>query len=346
MIKLKIQERPSEDEFVSYLENLFESAGFTIEHATDRVHYDFSMSKGGMKYIVDVKYYRSQSISESRIKYIASQLEAEAKKNNAQSVIIVPSSRMKSSSEKKDDETSIHVWTIENLLFFAKSYELKSGLAQFVDVSLDQIDPESPPILNLSTKEETLEKDQMAIAKEIESKCDDYIKIFQSGQQENYQDYENDCYGALKLLFGDDLHLWETQATSNDNLYRFDTVCRIKENITSAFWRFAEDYFNSKYIVFEYKNYSKPITQKEVYTTARYLYSKAFRNVAFIISVEGNDKENSGKAAKGVLREEGKLIMLLSNNDMIEMLKIKKDHKEPSDYLFDMLDKMMIELEK
>ncbi|SEL32389.1 restriction endonuclease [Ruminococcus albus] len=342
---MKIVERPDYREFESYVIELFKNAGFNIEVSRGTASYDFIMSKDGIRYIVDVKYYRSNSIANSSLRNAAYRMMAFNHAIKEEFIIVVPTSCLVCENSIKVNDKIIYIWTIENLLFFANTYELKSKLAQFTDVSLEQLSPK-PPLLSSVSEDYNALGSQEKIANEVESKCDEYIKIFQSGQQKDFTTYEKVCCEALMLLFEDHLCLWGTQKTSNDNLYRFDTVCRIRENITSAFWHFIEEYFNSKYIIFEYKNYSNPITQKEVYTTARYLYSKAFRNVAIIIAVEGNDTENSYKAAKGVLREEGKLIILLSNDDMVKMLKKKKDNEDPSDYLYDKLDNMMIELEK
>ena len=98
-------------------------------------------------------------------------------------------------------------------------------------------------------------------------------------------------------------------------------------------------------MVFEFKNYNDPITQKEIYTTEKYLYSKALRSVGIVISAHGYD-ENAFWAAKGCLRENGKLIMLLETEDLIEMNKMKVDQEDPSNYLLDKLDELLLELEK
>lgn len=57
-------------------------------------------------------------------------------------------------------------------------------------------------------------------------------------------------------------------------------------------------------MIFEFKNYSEPITQKEIYTTEKYLYAKALRCVGILIAANGYS-ENAQWAAKGCLRENG-----------------------------------------
>ena len=98
-------------------------------------------------------------------------------------------------------------------------------------------------------------------------------------------------------------------------------------------------------VSFLIKNYKEAITQKEIYTTEKYLYAKALRSVAIILSCHGADK-NAEKAIRGALRENGKLIISISNEDIIHMLEAKKNNEEPSDDLYTMLDNMLMALEK
>ena len=158
-------------------------------------------------------------------------------------------------------------------------------------------------------------------------------------------DYEKLCTRVLTALFAQDLTLWQEQAQSDGGLFRFDLICKIKRDNRKDFWEVAERHFGSKYIIFEYKNYSGFVTQKEIFTTARYLYTKALRGVAIILSPNGLDP-HADQARRGLLREDGKLILSLTNADLIHMLQMQEDGLEPSDMLADKLDELLIDLEK
>ncbi len=149
----------------------------------------------------------------------------------------------------------------------------------------------------------------------------------------------------LKYLFNSELSLWKEQEKSNDDLFRFDLICKIKDGKVGAFWSILEEFFKTKYIIFEFKNYTNKITQREVYTTDKYLYHRALRGVAIIISCNGED-ENAQKAIRGTLRENGKLIVGVNNHDLIKMIEMKKNDGVPADYLYDILDNLLIDLEK
>lgn len=171
------------------------------------------------------------------------------------------------------------------------------------------------------------------------------VQNWKGGKETSSASYEKLCTRTLMRLFAEDLTLWREQAKSNEALFRFDLICKIKRDNHKDFWEMAERYFGSKYIIFEFKNYSGRVTQKEVYTTVRYLYTKAMRGVAILISPNGMDT-NAGKAIRGVLRDEGKLILSLTNEDLIHMLQMKEYGEDPADYLSDKLDELLIDLEK
>ena len=149
----------------------------------------------------------------------------------------------------------------------------------------------------------------------------------------------------MKNAFSDDLALWREQQKTNRDLYRFDLLCRIKDGNQKTFWSVLERYFNSKYVIFEFKNYSEKTTQKEIYTTERYLYAKVLRSVAIIVSANGYE-ENAYWAAKGSLRENGKLIMLFDTKDLIAMNKMKIEQEDPANFLLKILDDLLLNLEK
>ena len=75
------------------------------------------------------------------------------------------------------------------------------------------------------------------------------------------------------------------------------------------------------------------------------MYAKALRSVAIIIAANGYE-ENARWAAKGSLRENGKLIILLDTEDLIKMNRMKMEQDDPTDYLMSKLDDLLLELEK
>jgi len=155
-------------------------------------------------------------------------------------------------------------------------------------------------------------------------------------------DFENACINALKYLFEKDLHGWHEQSRTVDTLHRRDLVCRILAKAADV-WRLMLEDLGSRYVVFEFKNYSKPITQNEIVTTERYLYPSALRKVAIVISHE--DCADSAKAViAGAMREHGKLIIPLSVPEIIDLLNTKDEGSDPNTYLFERVDQFLLGL--
>ena len=155
-------------------------------------------------------------------------------------------------------------------------------------------------------------------------------------------DFENACISALKYLFEHDLHGWHEQSRTVDTLHRRDLVCRILEK-SAEVWRLMLEDLGSRYVVFEFKNYSKPITQNEIVTTERYLYPSALRKVAVVISHE--DCADSAKAViAGAMREHGKLIIPLSVPEIVDLLLSKDEGSDPNSYLFERVDQFLMGL--
>ena len=97
-------------------------------------------------------------------------------------------------------------------------------------------------------------------------------------------------------------------------------------------------HYNSHFVVFEFKNYTEKIDQNLIYITEKYLFAAALRNVAFIISREGFS-DSAKFAAEGCLKEHGKLILDITNEDLIKMLKSPDDN--PADYLLTKLEEFL-----
>lgn len=257
--------------------------------------------------------------------------------------ICVVANLVSDETKRKYEEAKLgYVWDIRNVLWLFEDYpELKNELISILNYSVENIEPERPEpfIFEESSQMENTDPESVA---------DSYIaqlKVLETGSAA-FKKYEELCVSILKYILGEYLTLWEQQKTTEEDLYRFDMCCKIKNGVTQDFFDTICKYFSTKYIVFEFKNYEKPITQREIYTTEKYLYEKALRKVAIIIYRKGADK-HAKMAARGSLRESGKLIICLSDEDLKAMLQIKKEgEKTTGGYLEDILDDMLMRLEK
>jgi len=167
------------------------------------------------------------------------------------------------------------------------------------------------------------------------------LKLIECGKE--WREYEAKCDEILRFLFADDLSIWYLKPTTDDGLSRYDLIYRITSN--HDFWKSLVSSFNTRFIFFEFKNYCDGISQKEIYTTEKCLYTTALRSVAKILARNGA-KDNAITAAKCALREHGKLILILTSDDLCNMLKVKDNDEIPSDYFAYLLDVCLITLSR
>lgn len=330
-------------EFENLVADIFSGIGWDIQqnYRLNGMKHDWDMigNYGDLKCYVEVKAYRKKYMEISQLKHILDEITGRHIDEYEGIKVLVLGSIVKQEHMQKINSQVVIVDFLRLLFLVENIVDLKERLLAFVDYTIDDIKIDKPDDrIILDKKDKEKEQNSNIIQKYINE-----IKLWDVNN--NYSEYEKICIGILKELFIDDLSMWKEQKRANDDLYRFDLICKIKDDKVNPFWKFIEDFFNTKYIIFEFKNYREPITQKEIYTTEKYLYAKALRGVAIIVSCFGTDK-NAEKAIKGVLRENGKLIISISNEDVVNMLESKLNNEEPSDYLYTMLDNMLVELEK
>lgn len=165
------------------------------------------------------------------------------------------------------------------------------------------------------------------------------IKKTNAGKPD-WNKFEELCCEAIKLLFGKELQSWSKQNRTEDGLHRMDLIGRINVN-SNSFWSVIEYDFRTRYVVFEAKNYTNEIKQGEIYTTEKYLFTKALRSVAIIIARNGFD-DGAKRAAIGSLREQGKLILLLTMKDLGLMLQRYDQGDAPENLLYDKMDELLM----
>jgi len=324
-------------QFENVVAKIFDESGFIIEKAAERSleNIDVIAKYDGNTYYIEVKFYSGiQAGSLSRYRRSIDRLVNVSKEKNAIPVLVI--SALVSDDMRKEYEMNYRdliIIDIANLLYAVEFSNNKDELISILPFSVDQIEPEEGQ-LNLTWLAHSYTDDSLI---EELNNC----KVGNEGAFK----FEEICFKFLHHVFSDDLALWKKQKKSNKNLYRFDLLCRIKDDNQKTVWMMLERFFCSKYIIFEFKNYSKKITQHEVYTTERYLYKKALRNVAIIIARKGFHT-NAEWAAKGCFRENGKLIILLSADELIKMYNMKLQQDDPSEYLLSKIDNMLSELEK
>ena len=291
------------------VEDLFKFYGCDTKKTayTQESNYDIYAEKNGKKFFIEVKAVRSKIISKSSIANTTVVADLMSLKDDEYFVLVTANMIPDLIKEYIRTKDKFLVIDISELLYLVQdNEELKYRLLSLVEFTTEDIELKEP--------EEFLRLLDVVEDETLDSLIDDNEKIKQLLQEvkdweqdkKTSTEYEKFCTKVLKILFSNDLTLWREQQKSNDDLYRFDLICKIKDDVTSAFWKFIEEYFRSKYIIFEFKNYKDVITQKEIYTTEKYLYAKALRCVAIIVSCNGSETAQL-KEREAALRREAQL---------------------------------------
>lgn len=265
------------------------------------------------RYIAEVKLYRISKVTKSGISKAIDQLNRHSTltKENVKKILIIGSPTNDYIRNFVETENNIALIDYSNLLYIAQiDDDLYNKFYQIMSTSLYDIENIK---LQAPTMYETLFSTQINIAKNKKSsvtKNDIYInelKKLPCGHND-YKNHEILCEKILKQLFRKHLSNWNTQSRTDDGLNRMDLVCRINKG--NPFWDFIIESFDSRYMIFEFKNYCDLVKQTQIYTTEKYLYQTALRKVCFLISRNGLD-DNAHKATKGIMRESGKMIISL-----------------------------------
>lgn len=153
--------------------------------------------------------------------------------------------------------------------------------------------------------------------------------------------YEQVCAKILRYLFPNDLHGWHSQQRTDDGLNRFDFVCRVRP--TTEFWKFVIDHLDSRYVLFEFKNYAGKIKQGQILTTEKYLLERGLRRMAIILTRAGAEP-HAVVMTQGAMREHGKLMLIINDEKVCEMLHMKERGEDPTDCLFELADNFLLSL--
>lgn len=335
----------SEKQFLNHVVfDLLKNIGFDnieLDYPYGKTRLDAAASYHDKKYIFELKTYRDRNISYGMIKSTVYQFEIMLRelRNVDYSPILITTCLVDESDKALILENeNVVIWDISNLIYFcSNSKPLMEKLSSYVPFPIDDIKAKEPIIkLEINANEmETGDNNRYDQFQRSLNACN-------SGKSENEdKEYERICTEIIKYLFESEFLHMSTQYRTEDDLFRMDMICSLKG--TKEFWKFLIQFYQTKFVVFEYKNYTNPISQNLIYITSKYLFPAALRNVAFIISRHGLDK-NAEKVVKSQICQHKKLIISLTDEDLLIMVALKEKGGEPSDYLMEKVENMLMSL--
>lgn len=311
---------------------------------SQEIHFcpDIVACKDNINYIIELKSYKGPYIDRKVLWNAINQVNKyrqyfkDISKNRQYGIILlcIVDEKLK---QEIIDEYGILIWDIKNLLYIcSENKELAEKLEHMIPYSLNGIELAAPiELVNYNYSEIKIENNEY-----YEDELLDKLKNCKPGKTKRaHIEYEKICSSIISYLFKSEFSQFSEQHTTDDEMFRMDIICALKG--TTAFWDFLIRYYNTKFVVFECKNYKEKLKQNLIYVTDKYLFNPALRNVAFIISRSGFS-DNAQKSAIGILKEQGKLIVDLTDEDLEIMICIKRNGQEPSDYLLDKIEKLLM----
>ncbi|MGG7177217.1 DEAD/DEAH box helicase family protein [Clostridium paraputrificum] len=246
--------------------------------------------------------------------------------------------------EKYFNDHNIYIWDISNIIYICQeNKELMSNLGDNVFYSISDILPHQPLFWRALNSKSNIKLKENKTLKEFDEFKKRLMNCKSGKIKKADLEYEKICTDIIKYLFESEFTKISSQHRTSDDVFRMDLLCGLKGS--TEFWKFLIRHYNTKFVVFEYKNYGEQISQNLVYITEKYLFNAALRNVAIIVSRKGFDK-NAQKAALGCLKENGKLIIDLTDEDLISMLRLKIDGEEASDYILSNVEDILMKVSK
>ncbi|MEH6458956.1 restriction endonuclease [Chitinimonas sp. JJ19] len=335
---------PTWELFEDLVRRILEANNFQVTVNSGRGDRGFDLlgTDGNERWAIEVKYYRTVRAQPTLIEAAAMRLVNNGVTVPVQKGMLVVSCvlppELREVLEEKFsvtcvDRSDLRVWA-------AAASELTEELEALIEA-----DP-SESLVTRTTREDPRQRSQplsrASTAPEDKRGTDlcHELKAIKRGK-EAWARYERVCAKILKYLFPTDLHGWHSQKRTDDGLSRFDFVCRVKP--TTEFWRFVIEHLDSRYVLFEFKNYSGKIKQGQILTTEKYLLERGLRRVAIILTRAGAEP-HAIKMTQGAMREHGKLMLIVNDEKLCEMLHMKERGEDPADCLFELADNFLLSL--
>ena len=155
---------------------------------------------------------------------------------------------------------------------------------------------------------------------------------------ENFAEYEKIGIEVWSYLFPEDLGEAKPQVTTSDGTQRRDVLFR--NNKKSDFFKRISDRFDSDFLIIDFKNCKDPIGNKTVCDVEKYT-NKALGRFIIIVSRKGYD-ETSLVTQIRLFRDSNKLILVVSDEQMLEMIVRKEKGENPGKLLDSLLDEILI----
>ncbi|MFF2396332.1 restriction endonuclease [Nocardia sp. NPDC058114] len=160
-----------------------------------------------------------------------------------------------------------------------------------------------------------------------------------------WRTFEKEAARILTEIFLPDLGPPDTQVRTADGLDIMDATYPIA--YVGSSWSDLRTQFQTRFVVAEFKNHTDPIGQHEVKSIAQYLFHRAFRMFGLLVSRTEPSASAEAERRKAWMEpdfERGKMIVFLSDEDLVQMAQYKDDGRDPYQVIDQKLTAFLITL--
>lgn len=254
----------------------------------------------------------SQSASKEIVKDLGKRRSKET------NLLILNKDILNNSIKKKYEKEKIYIKDIDDIFKIAKSeivfknnkYLLKNVIYPHIEKEISSIDK-----LEKLTISEKLIND---------------IKNCPLGK-EGWKQFEEICLNIFKYVFKDSFSNLLIKEQARDELGTDIKDFLVSNNGKHEFWKTIKQIYNCNNIVMECKNYKKEIGINELRQVSDYLEEKIFGQFGIIFTRKGLDNGGMNKQIKYLKNQTKKMILVLNENDIIELIERKSMNKNPEE---------------
>lgn len=159
-----------------------------------------------------------------------------------------------------------------------------------------------------------------------------------------WKEFEDACIEALRFLFVPPLIEPIIQPRTYSGIDRRDAVFPNRNIEEANNWGHLLKELNARMVLFEFKNYdSEEIGKDETNQTRNYL-TPPMGKLAILCC--NRDPNNSAHIKRNtIFSEDGKVILFVTTEQLIEMLFIKERGEDPSDLIMDLVERFYLQHE-
>jgi hypothetical protein len=162
--------------------------------------------------------------------------------------------------------------------------------------------------------------------------------------RDGWQQFEDHCIDALRFLFVPPLTEPIIQPRTYSGIDRRDAVFPNRNMDEANNWGHLFRELGARMVLFEFKNYdAEEIGKEETNQTRNYLTPPMGKLAIMCCNREPNHAAHIKRNT--IFSEDGKVILFLTKEQLIEMLFIKERGEDPSDLIMDLVERFYLQHE-